>query len=138
MSCFHVISFAFAGSMNSGSYFTNLMSNDFSYPGGYAAGQCNNMEMPELFGVGQPDDTSASNELPTQDDPNGVGKEKRRTRNFNVDEDKLLVSAWLNVSLDLIQGTDQSKSTYWSRIHQYFYANKTFDSDRSQVSLMNR
>jgi hypothetical protein len=96
------------------------------------------MKMAEFFSVGQPDDTHASNELSTQDDPNGPGKEKRRTKNFNVDEDKLLVSAWLNVSLDLIQGTDQSKSTYWSRIHQYFHINKTFDSDRSQISLMSR
>jgi hypothetical protein len=47
------------------------------------------------------------------------------------------VSAWLNVSLDPIQGTDQSKSTYWSKIYQYFHRNKMFDSDRSQVSLMN-
>jgi hypothetical protein len=28
--------------------------------------------------------------------------EKRRIKNFNVDEDKLLMLAWLNVSLDLI------------------------------------
>jgi hypothetical protein len=46
---------------------------------------------------GQPDDTPASNELPTQDDPHGSAKEKKRSKNFNVDEDKLLVSAWLNV-----------------------------------------
>jgi hypothetical protein len=117
--------------MNSGSYFTNLMSTDFSYAGDYAAGQSDNMEMPPFFGFGQHDDTPASIEIPTQDDPHGARKEKRRTTNFNIDEDKLLVSAWLNVSLDPIQGTDQSKSTYWSRIHQYFHANKMFDSDHS-------
>jgi hypothetical protein len=39
---------------------------------------------------------------------------------------------------DAIQGADQAKSTYWSRVHQYFYANKTFDFDQSQVSVMNR
>jgi hypothetical protein len=42
------------------------------------------------------------------------------------------------VSPNIIQGTDQSKSTYWSRIHQHFYGNKAFDSDRSQVCLINR
>jgi hypothetical protein len=65
------------------------------------------MEMPPFFGFGQHDDTSASTEIPTQDDPHGAGKEKRRTKNFNIDEDKLLLSAWLNMSFDPIQGTDQ-------------------------------
>jgi hypothetical protein len=31
-------------------------------------------------------DTPASTEIPTQDDPHGAGKDKRRTKNFNVDE----------------------------------------------------
>jgi hypothetical protein len=60
--------------MNSVSYFTN-------------------MEMPIFFGVGQPEDTPASTGIPAQDDPHGAGKEKRRTKNFNVDEFKHLVSA---------------------------------------------
>jgi hypothetical protein len=74
--------------MISGSYYTNLMSNDFTYPGDYA--------------TRQPDDTPVSNELPAQDDPHGAVKEKKRSKSFNVDEDKLLVSAWLNVLQDPI------------------------------------
>jgi hypothetical protein len=47
--------------MNSEPYFTNLMSNDFTYPGEYVVGQSNNMEMLEFCFGGQPDDTPASN-----------------------------------------------------------------------------
>ncbi|RYR79696.1 hypothetical protein Ahy_A01g004515 [Arachis hypogaea] len=31
----------------------------------------------------------------------------------------MLISAWLNVSTDLIVGTDQKDETFWSRIHSY-------------------
>ncbi|KAL8091739.1 hypothetical protein AgCh_034121 [Apium graveolens] len=34
-------------------------------------------------------------------------------------EDKLLISAWLNVSLDALIGTDQKAEEFWDRIHQY-------------------
>jgi hypothetical protein len=50
----------------------------------------------------------------------------------------LLVSAWLNVGMDPIQGVDQSHGTLWTRIHEYFNDNKTFESNRSEGSLMNR
>jgi hypothetical protein len=76
------------------------------------------MKMPAEEGVGLPDDTPASNELPTQDDPHGAAKEKKRSKTFNVDEDKLLVSAWLNVLQDPIQGVNQAHNTYWGKIHQ--------------------
>jgi hypothetical protein len=69
--------------MNSGSYFNNLISNDFTYPEEHAAGQCDNMEMT--------DDTPVSNELPAQDGPHGAAKEKKRSKKFNVHEDKLLI-----------------------------------------------
>ncbi|KAG2617508.1 hypothetical protein PVAP13_3NG181483 [Panicum virgatum] len=61
-----------------------------------------------------------------------------RTKNFRDDEDRLLVSAWLNVGMDIIRGVDQSQASYWERIHDYFHANKSFESDRTQGSLMNR
>ena len=34
-------------------------------------------------------------------------------------EDKLLISAWLNVSTDPLIGTDQKGEIFWERIHQY-------------------
>ena len=58
--------------------------------------------------------------------------------NFTIEEDNLLVSRWLNTSLDAVQGNDQSKSTYWKRIWEYFHKYKTFPSNRSKESLRNR
>jgi hypothetical protein len=98
--------------MNTGSYFTNPILSVLSYPGDYAAAQFENMEIPTFYGVGQPDDTPPSNELPSLDDAPAAGKEKKETKKFNVEEDKLLVSAWLNVSQDAIQEAYQAKSTY--------------------------
>ncbi|XP_074378376.1 uncharacterized protein LOC141719912 [Apium graveolens] len=34
-------------------------------------------------------------------------------------EDNLLISAWLNVSIDPLVGTDQKAKAFWERIHQY-------------------
>ncbi|KAH0992132.1 hypothetical protein GBA52_003615 [Prunus armeniaca] len=43
-------------------------------------------------------------------------KKPQRAKNFVVEEDMLLVSAWLNVSLDPVHGNEQRSSTYWNRI----------------------
>ncbi|CAN6177553.1 unnamed protein product [Urochloa humidicola] len=61
-----------------------------------------------------------------------------RSKNFRDEEDKLLVSAWLNVGMDPIPGVEQSHGRLWTRIHDYFHSNKTFESNRSEGSLMNR
>jgi hypothetical protein len=84
--------------MNSGTYFSNLMASGFNYHAACAD------EQPD---VTRP--LEASDEPVAVEDANVVAKEKRRTQNFKVDEDKLLVSAWLNMSLDPIQETDQPK-----------------------------
>ncbi|XP_062213261.1 glutathione S-transferase T3-like [Phragmites australis] len=67
-----------------------------------------------------------------------VRPNQKRSKNFSEKEDELLVSAWLNISMDAVQGNDQSRSTYWKRIHDYFHSNKDFNSDRTQSSLMHR
>jgi hypothetical protein len=102
--------------MNTGSYFTNLISSDLSYLVDYAVAQSENMKMPAFYGVGHPNDTPPANELPSLDDACAARKEKK-SKKINVDEDKLLVSAWLNVSQDAIQGAEQAKSTYWNKVH---------------------
>jgi len=72
------------------------------------------------------------------DGPAAAKCSQGRSKNFSTEEDCLLVSAWLNVGMDPIQGVDQSQGTYWGRIYDYFHANKTFESTRTTVSLMNR
>jgi hypothetical protein len=53
---------------------------------------------------------------------------QKRSKNFSLEEDNLLVSAWINVSFDAVQGTDQSRGTYWGRIYEYFHDNKEFEN----------
>ncbi|KAL6140446.1 hypothetical protein ACLB2K_058745 [Fragaria x ananassa] len=61
-----------------------------------------------------------------------------RQANFSIEEGKLLVSAWLNISLDLVKGTGQKKQQFWKRITKYFEDNKTWTGERSTKSLINR
>ncbi|KAG2670245.1 hypothetical protein I3760_14G076600 [Carya illinoinensis] len=61
-----------------------------------------------------------------------------RGANFNLEEDKLLVSAWLNCSLDAVQGTDQKHSQLWEKIYEYFQQFKETTNDRTIKSLIHR
>lgn len=89
-------------------------------------------------------DVEESQDLPPPDQttnghaPAAAKGSQGRSKNFRDEEDILLVSAWLNVGMDPIQGVDQTHGTLWTRIHDYFHANKTFESNRSEGSLMNR
>ncbi|KAL3642385.1 hypothetical protein CASFOL_013200 [Castilleja foliolosa] len=69
---------------------------------------------------------------------NNGKKRVPRKHNFTVEEDLLLVSAWLNVSLDAVTSNNQTHKTYWERIHDYFHEHKIFQSERNSNSLMKR
>ncbi|XP_023901088.1 glutathione S-transferase T3 [Quercus suber] len=58
--------------------------------------------------------------------------------NFSVDEDKLLISAWLNTSMDAVKGTDQRIDKFWKIIWQYFCENNTCGTTCSASSLQSR
>nr|XP_034601007.1 glutathione S-transferase T3-like [Setaria viridis] len=62
----------------------------------------------------------------------------KRSKNFSDHEDEVLVSGWLNVSLDPVVGKDQKGAKYWSRIYEYFNEHKTCPSTRTMNSLMHR
>jgi len=55
-----------------------------------------------------------------------------------VKEDMLLVSAWLNVSLDPVVGSNQSRDAFWKRIEAYYHSNKDFPSTRNKKSMQGR
>ena len=57
--------------------------------------------------------------------------------NFNVEEDKLLVAAWLNTSVDPVHGNEQHKTTFYGKVAKYFKDHK-IDSTRSISSLTSR
>ncbi|CAL5340630.1 unnamed protein product [Camellia sinensis] len=65
-------------------------------------------------------------------------KKPQRGGNFTIAEDKLLVSAWLNISLDAVHGNEQKRSTYWKKVWDFFHKHKKFESNRNENSLMNR
>ena len=44
-------------------------------------------------------------------------------KNWSSEEDKVLIAAWANTSLDIV-GTDQNRDTYWARISEYYNAHK--------------
>ena len=56
---------------------------------------------------------------------------------FSPEEDKLLVAAWLNTSVDPVHGNEQYKTTFYGKVAKYFKDHKT-DSTRSISSLTSR
>nr|POE96771.1 glutathione s-transferase t3 [Quercus suber] len=62
----------------------------------------------------------------------------KRGGNFSVDEDNILVSTWLNTSVDAVQGTDQRIAKFWKKIWQYFCENNTCGTTRFASSLQSR
>jgi hypothetical protein len=60
----------------------------------------------------------------------------KRQKNFSDHEDEVLVSGWMNISLDPIVGKDQKSGKYWSRISEYFH---TYSETNCPISsLMHR
>ncbi|KAF5453007.1 hypothetical protein F2P56_027954 [Juglans regia] len=63
----------------------------------------------------------------------------QRGVSFTVEEDNLLVSAWLNISMDAIRETDQKYSQMWERIINYYNEHKKPSmANRLGGSLTNR
>nr|POE99806.1 hypothetical protein CFP56_18273 [Quercus suber] len=84
-------------------------------------------------------DVSLNSLMFVQDSPlnNEVATSKKKiTRgiNFSPEEDKLLVFAWLNTSVNLVYGNEQHKTTFYGKVAKYFKNHKT-DSTRSISSL---
>ncbi|KAG6634190.1 hypothetical protein CIPAW_12G101800 [Carya illinoinensis] len=68
-----------------------------------------------------------------------IGNRKSvRGANFTPEEDKLLVSTWLNCSLDAVQGTDQKHAQLWEKISEYFQQFKETSHERTIKSLIHR
>ena len=68
----------------------------------------------ELFDVSKTspllvEDSSLNDEVATSK------KKSIRDVNFNAEEDKLLVAAWLNTSVDLVYGNEQRKTTFYGK-----------------------
>nr|POE70571.1 hypothetical protein CFP56_23010 [Quercus suber] len=73
-----------------------------------------------------------------------TNKKSQRGINFSIEEDILLVSAFLNVNQDVVKSNNQKRCTYWMRIWEYYHKWKTFtsehtaeDDDALQVPIVN-
>ncbi|KAK7832565.1 hypothetical protein CFP56_026295 [Quercus suber] len=55
-----------------------------------------------------------------------------------VDEDLLLISAWLNIGMDAMHGIEQNGDKFWTKIWESFCANNTYGITRSSTSLSSR
>jgi len=67
-----------------------------------------------------------------------IVKKPLRGGNFSMDEDNMLISSWIEITMDAVQGNEQKHKKYWGRIWEYFHGHKTFNSNRNLKSLMNR
>ena len=73
--------------------------------------------------------------MPIQSLPKVEIVTSKRGGNFSVDEDLLLISAWLNISMDAVHGTDQKGERFWMKIWEYFCVNNTYGTRHSNTSL---
>ena len=51
-------------------------------------------------------------------------KKVQKCASFTVEEDNLLVSGWLHISIDAIGGTDKKFTQMWDRISEFYHENK--------------
>jgi hypothetical protein len=77
-------------------------------------------------------------QFPSENQLGSIAKKPTRGVKFTVEEDLLLVSAWLNISMDPIVGNQQKHNTYWDKIYEYFEKEKTSCISRTANSLMHR
>ena len=87
---------------------------------------------------GSPQEEQVFREAAVVEATTGVKGNKKRSKNFSVKEDNLLVAAWLEISMDAVQGIDQPRATYWERIHEHYHLHKDFETDRNSGSLAHR
>ena len=58
--------------------------------------------------------------------------------NFSIEEDKLLVVAWLNTSVDAINNNEQTQNTFRKKVWEYFTQYNTSGTTHIVVSLLSR
>lgn len=65
-------------------------------------------------------------------------KGTRRSKNFHWKEDEVVCSGWLTVSKDPINGANQSRTTFWGRVHAYYEEHNETAVPRTESSIMHR
>jgi len=134
------------GSDNAGSKMESWMINMLASNGGGShdlemlgtnAGDSHDVEVVETQ-YACPQEEQVFREAAAVEASTGVKGNKKRSKIFSVKEDNLLVAAWLEISMDAVQGIDQPRATYWERIHEHYHLHKDFETDRNCGSLAHR
>ncbi|XP_022558115.1 glutathione S-transferase T3-like [Brassica napus] len=84
--------------------FVNLLNNQTSY----------NLYSPEPVWFSTEQSVVMDN-TPVSDPP--ASKERRK---WSLKEDRILISAWLNTSIDAVVGNEQKAPHFWKRIVEYY------------------
>ncbi|XP_052178760.1 glutathione S-transferase T3-like [Diospyros lotus] len=72
---------------------------------------------------------------PVQDEVVSRVRKSQKTKNFSQEEDKLIVSAWLNTNKDAITGNEQQGGAFWHRVLKYVELHGGNQEERSQASI---
>ena len=67
---------------------------------------------------------------------NASSTKGKRGSNFSIEEDKLLVAAWLNTSVDAINNNEQTQNTFRQKVWEYFMQYNTSGTTRTVISLL--
>ena len=87
------------------------------------------------------DDTIQSNPTilaPIQNEVVPRLRKSQKTNKFSIEEDKLIVFAWLNTSKDAITGNEQQGGAFWQKILQYLELHGGNYEECSQSSIKSR
>ncbi|XP_038701888.1 uncharacterized protein LOC119998622 [Tripterygium wilfordii] len=75
----------------------------------------------------------------TPSNTSSIARKNQRGSNFAIDDDMMLISAYLNICLDPVIGNQQKLGAYWERIEKYFNENKESENIfRTKGSLQHR
>ena len=67
---------------------------------------------------------------------NASSTKGKQGTNFSVEEDQVLVLAWLNTSVDAIHNNEQTHNTFRQKIWEYFTQYNTSDTTLTTISLI--
>jgi hypothetical protein len=87
-------------------------------------------------GVGSPHEEQEHTHV--YNTPTTQGQKKPRNKNFCEVEDVTLVWAWLHISIDAISGINQKWGGFWTRIYNFYHAEKEVTVMCSSNSLSHR
>lgn len=62
----------------------------------------------------------------------------RRSKKFHYKEDEIICKGWLTVSKDPVNGANQSRTTFWGKVHSYYDEHNETAIPRSESSIMHR